>query len=149
MQDHLLKVCKFFRKLVEPKHKDLLNAHQFVLDDLIPEEWGETRDAVDTYKWYLKHGEITPEATENHLEAILDGYQDVVYLCDQMSIVLLLGLGFSDEEACKRVAEAKSRIADANLAKLHLDGEPRYNESGKVIKPEGWRAPCLKNLFRR
>ena len=31
-------------------------------------------------------------------------------------------------------------VQDANMAKLH-DGEPKYREDGKVIKPDGWEPP--------
>lgn len=32
-------------------------------------------------------------------------------------------------------------VHNANMAKLFPDGKPHYNDSGKVIKPEGWKAP--------
>ncbi|RXZ77935.1 hypothetical protein EBB07_28145 [Paenibacillaceae bacterium] len=32
-------------------------------------------------------------------------------------------------------------VHEANMNKLHADGYPRYNEHGKIIKPEGWVAP--------
>lgn len=32
-------------------------------------------------------------------------------------------------------------IHSANMKKLFPDGKPRYDESGKVIKPEGWKSP--------
>ncbi len=32
-------------------------------------------------------------------------------------------------------------VHSANMSKIFPDGEPHYNEVGKVIKPEGWEAP--------
>ncbi|MFD0587625.1 HAD family hydrolase [Paenibacillus sp. GCM10027627] len=32
-------------------------------------------------------------------------------------------------------------VHNANMNKLHSDGKPRYDEYGKIIKPEGWVAP--------
>lgn len=32
-------------------------------------------------------------------------------------------------------------VHDCNMNKLFPDGKPRYNEHGKIIKPEGWVAP--------
>ncbi|WP_413986343.1 hypothetical protein [Paenibacillus polymyxa] len=32
-------------------------------------------------------------------------------------------------------------VHQANMSKIFPDGEPHYNEVGKVIKPEGWEAP--------
>ncbi|OXL83158.1 hypothetical protein BCV73_08760 [Paenibacillus sp. SSG-1] len=29
-------------------------------------------------------------------------------------------------------------VHNANMGKLHADGKPRFNEQGKIIKPEGW-----------
>ena len=37
-------------------------------------------------------------------------------------------------------AEVFKVVQDANMAKLH-DGEPKYREDGKIIKPEGWQPP--------
>ena len=35
-------------------------------------------------------------------------------------------------------------VQKANMSKLWPDGTPHYNESGKVIKPEGWENPHPK-----
>lgn len=32
-------------------------------------------------------------------------------------------------------------VQHANMAKLFPDGKPHYNDYGKVIKPDGWKAP--------
>lgn len=32
-------------------------------------------------------------------------------------------------------------VQECNMSKLFPDGKPRYNEHGKIIKPDGWQPP--------
>ncbi|MFC5986958.1 hypothetical protein [Marinicrinis lubricantis] len=32
-------------------------------------------------------------------------------------------------------------VNEANMSKLWPDGEPHFNEQGKIVKPEGWQPP--------
>ena len=51
--------------------------------------------------------------------------------------------GYSAEQ----FIEAKKRVIAANEAKRFPDGTYHRNEYGKIIKPEGWQAPDLSDLF--
>lgn len=44
--------------------------------------------------------------------------------------------------------QAFDLVHDANMNKLWLDGNPHYNEHGKVIKPPGYKPVDLSVLFK-
>ena len=85
--------------------------------DLITEEYSELKDAIE----------------QNDRVEQLDALVDI--------LVVTMGAirtgGFDGEGAWKEVM-------DTNFAKIDPDtGKVRKREDGKVLKPEGWRAPEL------
>ena len=86
--------------------------------DLITEEYSELKDAIE----------------QNDRVEQLDALVDI--------LVVTMGAirtgGFDGEGAWKEVM-------DTNFAKIDPDtGKVRKREDGKVLKPEGWKAPELK-----
>jgi len=67
---------------------------------------------------------------DNVLTAQVDGFLDINYF-NHGDFTLL---GVNPDEPFKIVH-------NANMGKLYPDGKPRYNDQGKVIKPDDWIAP--------
>lgn len=44
--------------------------------------------------------------------------------------------------------DAFDRVHESNMSKLWPDGEPRYNEYNKVIKPPGYKPVDLSDLIK-
>ena len=89
--------------------------------DLITEEYDELREAIET-------GDVVEQ-----LDALVD------------ILVVTLGAirtgGFDGEGAWNEVMRT-------NFAKIDPDtGKVRKREDGKVLKPEGWKAPELKQFL--
>ena len=40
-------------------------------------------------------------------------------------------------------------VSRSNLAKISSDGKVHKREDGKVLKPEGWTAPNIKDIIKR
>ena len=90
--------------------------------DLITEEYEELQDAIEQ------------NDTVEQLDALVD------------ILVVTMGAiragGFDGEGAWKEVM-------DTNFAKIDPDtGKVRKREDGKVLKPEGWKAPELEKFIR-
>ncbi len=80
-------------------------------------------------------------------ERTLDALVDAQYCLS--SLVLALGFGSDAPQGpagpgYTRFDRAFTRVHAANLAKA--EGGVRKNAAGKVLKPEGWRAPDLRDL---
>lgn len=98
--------------------------------------------SVDNYKMYLRL--ITEEYDELQV-AVLDN--DRVEQLDALVDILVVTMGairaggFNGEGAWKEVM-------DTNFAKIDPEtGKVRKREDGKVLKPEGWRAPELNQFI--
>lgn len=68
---------------------------------------------------------------------------DVIGQADAMIDAIYFLMGSLVEMGVKPQAVFEI-VQNANMAKVFPDGKPRWNEVGKVIKPEGWVAPELK-----
>ncbi len=75
-------------------------------------------------------------------EEILEFWEaeDVVGQADAMIDLIYFALGTLVEIGVKPQA-IFDIVQNANMAKLHKDGKPRYREDGKIIKPDGWVTP--------
>jgi predicted HAD superfamily Cof-like phosphohydrolase len=65
---------------------------------------------------------------------------DVIGQADAMIDAIYFLLGTLVEMGVKPQAVFEI-VQEANMAKVFPDGKPRWNEVGKVIKPEGWVTP--------
>lgn len=78
------------------------------------------------------------EEIDEFLEA-----EDIVEQADAMIDTIYFALGTLVELGIK--PEALFNIVQgANMAKVWSDGKPRFNDMGKVIKPQGWQDPHEK-----
>jgi predicted HAD superfamily Cof-like phosphohydrolase len=66
--------------------------------------------------------------------------EDVIGQADAMIDAIYFLMGSLVEMGIKPQAVFEI-VQEANMAKVFPDGKPRWNEVGKVIKPEGWVAP--------
>lgn len=75
---------------------------------------------------------------------------DPVDQADAMIDLIYFALGSLVELGIKP-QELFDVVHQANMAKLWEDGRPRYDATGKVIKPEGWRDPddALREVIHR
>lgn len=92
--------------------------------NLIDEEWNELHDALEAQE--------EPDMVE-----VLDALVDI--------LVVTMGAiraGGMDGEGAWR------EVMDTNFAKIDPDtGKVRKREDGKVLKPEGWKAPELAQFL--
>ena len=102
-------------KLVTDEVLDL--AHRLITEEVIK----ELLVAIDQFKH---------SRDMKHLVKILDGAVDSAYVIFQACAMLSLPFD-----------EAFNIVHGANMAKVGPDGVVRYNEYGKVMKPEGWQSP--------
>ena len=90
--------------------------------------------AQKRYAWML-------EEINEFLDAVR--VQDVVEQADAMIDTIYFALGTLVEMGVQ--PDVLFRIVQhANMSKLWPDGQPHYNEMGKVIKPKGWEDPHPK-----
>lgn len=80
------------------------------------------------YSWMLEEIDEFSEAIDIQEQA--DAMIDLIYF----ALGTLVEMGVKPKELFGIVHEA-------NMSKLWHDGVPHFNESGKVIKPEGWVDP--------
>lgn len=99
---------------------------------LLQEEVDETKAAIE----------------QNNIPEILDGFADAAFVALNGIYKTLRHAGYHDVTATLYVDEIMQRVCDANLAKFQPDGTVKYNEHGKIQKPEGWRAPSYEDLLR-
>jgi len=85
----------------------------------------------DRSKWMIEEiGEFISASASGDVVGQADGMIDLIYF----ALGTLVEMGVEPEELFKIVQ-------GANMAKLFPDGKPRYNATGKVIKPPGWVSP--------
>lgn len=97
--------------------------------DFLNEEVAETKQAI----------------SENDFPEIIDGFGDVAFVAINGIYKTFRFQGASHEQARTKTEEVMKRICDANLGKKQADGTIKY-VNGKVQKPEGWTAPCYKDM---
>jgi hypothetical protein len=84
----------------------------------------------------LKHGTIKFQVTPDNRKEFLDS------LADQ--IVTAVGVGHC---ANMNIVEAVRRVNASNWSKYDDDGQPIFNEQGKIIKGPNYKAPDLEGLY--
>lgn len=102
----------------------------FRINELIPEETNETAKAIESLDM--------PE--------VIDGFGDIAFLAINGIYQSFAIMQKEESEIPKYVTEVLHRIAVANLAKRQADGTILRNESGKVMKPNGWQKPAYGDL---
>ena len=94
------------------------------------------------YKMYL---DLIREETDELEEALIDN--DKVEQLDALVDILVVTMG-AIRAAGWDGEGAWKEVMDTNFAKIDLDtGKVRKREDGKVLKPEGWKAPNLTNFL--
>jgi predicted HAD superfamily Cof-like phosphohydrolase len=93
---------------------------------------------------FIETGEAIEEA---NLEEIVDGFADQAFLALKGIYKTFRLKGFSPESSQDRAIQVMRNVCGANLAKKHPEKGVQYNESGKVIKPEGWLPPDHSSCF--
>jgi NTP pyrophosphatase (non-canonical NTP hydrolase) len=124
------KITKFCQELEIPNFKDL-NELIILTGVLLTEEVGETIDGIES----------------GDDEELVDGFGDVAFLAINGIYKVFRERGFEHDVATQKTITVLDRISNANLSKLHSDGKARWDEAGKVIKPEGWAPPIHGDLF--
>ncbi len=101
-------------------------------------------DILTEDRWELRLALIDEEYDELHQAfykndhaAFLDACVDMVYVI--VGTAVEAGLPFD---------EAFAAVHSANMMKRDKDGKVRYDDNGKVVKPEGWTPPDIKALLR-
>ena len=93
------------------------------------------------YKMYLS---LIEEETDELLEAIADN--DKVEQLDALVDILVVTMG-AIRAAGWDGEGAWKEVMDTNFAKIDpVTGKVRKREDGKVLKPEGWKAPELEKF---
>ena len=94
------------------------------------------------YKMYL---DLIREETDELEEAIIDN--DKVEQLDALVDILVVTMG-AIRAAGWDGEGAWKEVKDTNFAKIDPDtGKVRKREDGKVLKPEGWKAPELAQFI--
>jgi len=94
------------------------------------------------YKMYL---DLIREETDELEEAIQDN--DKVEQLDALIDILVVTMG-AVRAAGWDGQGAWKEVMDTNFAKIDSDtGKVRKREDGKVLKPEGWKAPQLSQFI--
>lgn len=112
--------------------------------DFLFEECRETERAIAELGALSKAG--TETGRDDALEELVDGFGDVAFIALNGIYKSFVMLGKSHEEATELVSTVMNRICDANLGKKQPDGSVKYN-NGKVVKPEGWKAPTYTDVL--
>lgn len=82
-------------------------------------------DVAKRASWMLE--ELVEFMQAKTLEDQVDALSDLMYFA--LGTFTLMGV---KPEAIFDI------VHNANMGKLHEDGKPRFNEQGKIVKPEGW-----------
>lgn len=89
----------------------------------------------------------TSDAVSNmDIEEILDGFADAAWVAYNGIYKTFRLLGRDPAVASALTETVLSRVCEANDAKRQSDGSV-LRENGKVVKPEGWKAPSYRDLI--
>lgn len=103
---------------------------------LIEEESSEFKEAVD---YWIFESRASPDGDDRFAkdakEHVLKELGDLIYVCFQMAAFLNVDID-----------TALDRIHASNMSKLGSDGNPIYNEYGKVLKGPNYKEPDLGDL---
>lgn len=103
---------------------------------LIQEEGNEFNEALEIWR-RMSLVQQSPASLYGYKSEVLKELADLVYVCYQMAVFLGLDLD-----------KALDRIHKSNLSKLDDNGQPIYNEHGKVMKGPNYKKPDLLDLVR-
>lgn len=98
----------------------------------IQEEGNELVEAIST--WVLASdgdAELVPDAKIHVIKELAD----LVYVCYQLAAFLGVNIG-----------EALDRVHLSNMSKLDENGQPIFNQAGKVMKGPNYKEPDLSDL---
>lgn len=124
-----------FRQL--PIEEQIMDVHTKVFKHPAPAypqllTWGRT----------LMRLKLITDEVKELIDAIADG--DLTEIADAGADIMVTTIGLMIEFGFP-VKEILSEVSSANMTKLNDDGEPEYNEWGKVIKGKNYVAPNVEN----
>lgn len=152
--DHAYEQVKEFQKTFNqpaPDNLQLLNTQRYInrsvwtLEEIVEgvhalvgdADSFEFKKAINDLASGLLNAAIKAEKSGVKFETVEDKQ---VALCDAMNDTLYFAVGTCVEMGF-RPQQTFDVVQKANMAKLWPDGQPRYREDGKILKPEGWVAP--------
>lgn len=114
-------------------------------------EWEDVKNFHETFNHPVAEkptlmGPERAQARYTWLQEEIDEFleaEDIVEQADAMIDTIYFALGTLVELGIKPEA-LFNIVQDANMAKVWSDGKPRFNDMGKVIKPQGWQDPHEK-----
>ena len=118
-----------FHQVFKPDHIGLFNTvdRQFVGN---PDLELKLRLIAEEYD------ELVQAFNENDTVEVVDALADLIYVINGFAIYLGVDLD-----------QVVSVVHKTNMDKLDKNGEPIYREDGKIMKPDGWEAPKIKELL--
>ena len=118
-----------FHSIFKPDHIGLFNniKLQYVGD---PDLELKLRLITEEYE------ELVEAFNNNDTVEVVDALADLIYVINGFAIYLGIDLDF-----------IVSVVHKTNMDKLDKNGEPIYREDGKIMKPDGWEAPKIKELL--
>ena len=99
-----------------------------------PVAFREARNSLRMLATWLKEGDVTAAITNRR--DFLDASAD--------QIVTSVGAAY---RANMKVTEAVRRVNTSNWSKYDEDGQPIFNEHGKIAKGPNYQAPDLEGLY--
>lgn len=129
---------RFFKKPRTDFLKDVEDFHKAFGAYILPDEAKPSlMKRATRMRLLLEEIEELEEAVEaNDLVEVADAYADIVY------IVLGSALSHIGKE---RFIKVWDEVHRTNMTKL-VNGKPILREDGKILKPEGWQPPNIKDI---
>ena len=72
--------------------------------------------------------------------------QDIVEVADAVIDILVVTIGLGQSFALP-MQDLWNEVMRSNFAKINADGTVTRREDGKILKPEGWTPPDLRNVL--
>jgi predicted HAD superfamily Cof-like phosphohydrolase len=113
-----------------------IGAESPIKPTLIPQERAVLRLSLQTEEL----NEMKEAMSNNDIVEIADAVVDQMYIL----IGTALEYGFAD-----RLQLMFDEVHRSNMTKFNEDGEPTFNENGKLMKPERYSKPNLKSIMDR
>jgi predicted HAD superfamily Cof-like phosphohydrolase len=86
---------------------------------------------------------LLKEEFEEYMAAEIN--EDIVEIADALADLIYIACGTAVSYGIP-LDKIFDEVHRSNMAKL-VDGKPLYREDGKVMKPEGWTPPNIKDLL--
>lgn len=128
----------FLQPMIAPRTRFFPDEHKKAAEmqlSLIREEYRELVEALCNWMQCRKAAEYSEVAALLKQEVIKE-LCDVLFVCEQMAA--FLGLDTNT---------AMLRVSESNMTKLDHNGEPIFNEMGKVMKGPNYVPPDLSDLI--